>query len=177
MAVAGMGVPTTVAATRDRAPAPVRLRPTVTARVTSFSVPSTTSFPPLRDFPSSGHALNAPRQVILIAEDDASVRMTLEFVLEDEGYDVVCVEDGEEALRVARDRLPDLILLDQKMPKMEGKEVLSALKVDGPTADIPVLVLTGMERGTSNDWHGATFVGKPFSPDELIQKIRTALSR
>lgn len=148
--------------------------------MTWSGVSSTTSFPrsqgfPADGFPSSGLTLSSQRRVILIAEDDASVRMTLEFVLQDEGYDVLCVEDGEEALRVARERLPDLILLDQKMPKMEGKEVLSALKGGATTSGIPVFVVTGMERGTSSDWYGATFVGKPFSPEELIQKIRAAL--
>lgn len=101
--------------------------------------------------------------------------MTLEFVLEDEGYEVLSVIDGEEALRVARERIPDLILLDQKMPKMEGKEVLRALRQLEDTSDIPVLVLTGMDRGPAADWYGATFVGKPFSPEELLKKIRVAL--
>ncbi len=101
--------------------------------------------------------------------------MTLEFVLEDEGYEVLSVEDGEEALRMARERIPDLILLDHKMPKMEGKDVLKALKGSEETSGIPVLVLTGMERGPASEWVGATFVGKPFSPEELLQKIRVAL--
>lgn len=101
--------------------------------------------------------------------------MTLEFVLEDEGYEVLSVEDGEAALSVARDRIPDLILLDHKMPKMEGKDVLKALRGSEETSGIPVLVLTGMERGPGADWVGATFVGKPFSPEELLQKIRAAL--
>lgn len=113
--------------------------------------------------------------VVLVAEDDASVRMTIEFVLKDEGFVVLLAENGEEALRVAQDSLPDVILLDQVMPKMDGKEVLMALRSHGPTSEIPVLVLTGMTRGAPGDWPGAHFVGKPFSPDALVDRIRKVL--
>ncbi len=114
--------------------------------------------------------------MVLIAEDDASVRLTLELVLEDEGYEVVCVEDGAEALRIAFERVPDVILLDQRMPKMEGSEVIAALRDEAPTRSIPVFVLTGMDRSRSNDWGDAVFIGKPFSPEVLLQKIRAAIS-
>jgi DNA-binding response OmpR family regulator len=117
------------------------------------------------------------KPLILIAEDDPSVRMTLEFVLEDEGFDVLMAEDGEAALRAAGDRIPDVILLDQMMPKMDGKQVLSALKQDEATSAIPVLVLSGMARGAEEDWPGAHFVGKPFSPEDLIERIREVISR
>jgi two-component system, OmpR family, phosphate regulon response regulator PhoB len=113
--------------------------------------------------------------VVLVAEDDASVRMTLEFVLADEGFEVHLAEDGEEALLMAQKLVPDIILLDQIMPKMGGKEVLKALRSDEITSDIPVLVLTGMARGAPEEWPGAHFVGKPFNPDELIHRIRQAL--
>ena len=114
-------------------------------------------------------------QVVLVAEDDPSVRMTIEFVLKDEGFDVLLAEDGEEALRLALDSPPDVILLDQIMPKMDGKEVLAALRKDPSTQDIPVFVLTGMARGLESDWPGAIFIGKPFSPDTLVDRIREVL--
>ena len=109
---------------------------------------------------------------VLVAEDDRSVRMTIEFVLEDEGFEVHMAEDGEEALRKAKELLPDVILLDQIMPKMDGKEVFAALRADEATRSIPVVVLTGMSRGSANDWPGAHFVGKPFAPEELVDRIR-----
>lgn len=112
---------------------------------------------------------------VLVAEDDASVRMTIEFVLKDEGFDVLLAGDGEEALQVAKESLPDVILLDQIMPKMDGKECLTALRDHPSTSAIPVLVLTGMARGEPQDWPGAHFVGKPFSPEVLVQRIRTIL--
>jgi two-component system alkaline phosphatase synthesis response regulator PhoP len=115
------------------------------------------------------------RPKVLIAEDDPSVRMTLEFVLEDEGFSVLMAEDGIEALRIAGEELPDVILLDQMMPKMDGKRVLDALRSTDATRRIPVLVLTGMGRDTEEEWAGAQFVGKPFSPDDLIERIRGVL--
>ena len=109
---------------------------------------------------------------VLVAEDDRSVRMTIEFVLEDEGFEVHLAADGEEALQKALEILPDVILLDQIMPKMDGKEVLAALRADDSTRSIPVVVLTGMARGAPSEWPGAHFVGKPFAPEELVEQIR-----
>ena len=113
---------------------------------------------------------------VLVAEDDASVRLTIEFVLQDEGFEVFLAEDGEQALKIAQAELPDVILLDQIMPKLDGKQVLQALRADDSTKDIPVFVLTGMARGAPEEWPGARFVGKPFSPDELVLMIRERLS-
>lgn len=116
------------------------------------------------------------RPLVLVAEDDFNVRLTLEIVLEDEGFEILLAADGEEALRQARDSHPDVILLDQIMPKLDGKQVLHALRADEATRDIPVLVLSGMERGVPADWPGAQFVGKPFSPEDLVRRIRAVLA-
>jgi two-component system, OmpR family, phosphate regulon response regulator PhoB len=115
------------------------------------------------------------RPAVLIAEDDASVRMTLQFVLEDEGFRVIVAEDGEIALRLSLEERPDVILLDQVMPKMDGKAVLAALRSDDATKSIPVFVLTGMARGAGHDWPGAHFIGKPFNPEYLVDRIRHVL--
>ncbi len=113
--------------------------------------------------------------VVLVAEDDPSIRLALEFLLKYEGFQVVFAEDGAKALEVAKNDLPDVILLDHVMPKMDGKEVYAALKDHDATSSIPVLVLTGMARTDAEDWQGADFVGKPFSPDELVRRIRAVL--
>ena len=121
------------------------------------------------------------KPLVLVAEDDAGVRMTLEFVLTDEGFEVVSAEDGEQALNLALELSPDAILLDGRMPKLTGKEVLTALRALESTADIPVFVLTGMDPAFENaggaeaEWPGAHFVGKPFDPEELVEGIRRAL--
>ncbi len=121
------------------------------------------------------------KPLVLIAEDDAGVRMTLEFVLADEGFEVLAAEDGEQALNLALERSPDAILLDGMMPKMTGKQVLTALRALKATADTPVFVLTGMDPvfenagGADAEWPGAHFIGKPFDPDELVEGIRRVL--
>jgi CheY-like chemotaxis protein len=115
------------------------------------------------------------KPIVLVAEDDASVRMTIEFVLQDEGFEVVLAADGEQALRLAKKMLPHVILLDQVMPKLDGHGVLSALRDDEATRGIPVFVLTGMSR-SQGDWPGAHFVGKPFSPDDLVERIRETIA-
>ncbi len=115
------------------------------------------------------------RERILVAEDDPGVRMTIGFVLEDEGFDVVFAFDGEAALELAKLERPDLILLDQMMPKLDGKQVLTRLRSDETTRDIPVLVVTGMGSATAEEWPGADLIGKPFSPDALVDRIRSAL--
>ncbi|MGH2777101.1 MAG: response regulator [Actinomycetota bacterium] len=124
------------------------------------------------------------RPVILVAEDDESVRMTLEFVLEDEGFEVLTAADGREALGTALTRVPDAILLDQMMPKLNGKQVLDALQLREETRSIPVFILSGMdpslrlpgvEGDIADQWAGAQFVGKPFDPEELVASIRRAL--
>ena len=121
------------------------------------------------------------KPLVLIAEDDAGVRMTLEFVLADEGFEVLSAEDGEQALNLALERSPDAILLDGMMPKMTGKQVLTALRALKSTAQTPVFVLTGMDPafenagGADSEWPGANFIGKPFDPDELVEGIRRVL--
>jgi DNA-binding response OmpR family regulator len=116
------------------------------------------------------------RPVVLVVEDDASVRMTLSFVLEDEGFAVLEAEDGEEALRLATSERPNVILLDSVMPKLGGPQVLAALKENEATSEIPVFILSGMTPRADTEWAGAHFIGKPFSPDELVTKIRGVLS-
>jgi CheY-like chemotaxis protein len=113
--------------------------------------------------------------LVLIAEDDPTVRMTIEFVLEGEGFRTLVAADGEEALQLATSELPDVILLDQSMPKIEGKQVVASLRRQEQTREIPVLVLSGRSWGSAEEWPGAEFIGKPFQPEELLARIRRAL--
>jgi CheY-like chemotaxis protein len=81
---------------------------------------------------------------ILLVEDSKFLRMASERALARAGYEVISAGDGEEALRLAREKLPDLMLLDMLLPKMSGPDVLMALKKDPLTKAIPVVVITGM---------------------------------
>ena len=84
------------------------------------------------------------KTTILLVEDSRIQRLTNERVLLKAGYTVLNAGDGEEALRVARKSIPDIILLDMLLPKLGGREVMQALKRDPPTARIPILVFSGL---------------------------------
>jgi CheY-like chemotaxis protein len=81
---------------------------------------------------------------VLLVEDSKFLRMTSERSLIKAGYEVSTAADGEEALRMANEKLPDVILLDMLLPKLSGPDVLRALKKSPATAPIPVIVLTSL---------------------------------
>jgi DNA-binding response OmpR family regulator len=81
---------------------------------------------------------------ILLVEDSTTVLMQNAWLLQECGYDVICAQDGEMALRMARENMPDLILLDMMLPIMSGADVLLQLKKAPETAEIPVVVLSNL---------------------------------
>lgn len=81
---------------------------------------------------------------ILLVEDSQPIRRENQSVLQKAGYEVICAEDGESALRLAREKKPDLILLDMILPKVSGPDVLRRLKADVATMEIPVVVLSSL---------------------------------
>jgi DNA-binding response OmpR family regulator len=81
---------------------------------------------------------------ILLVEDSKPIRRANESALLKAGYEVICAEDGESALELAREHHPELILLDMILPKMSGPEVLKELKADTATSGIPVVVLSSL---------------------------------
>jgi CheY-like chemotaxis protein len=83
---------------------------------------------------------------ILLVEDSKFLRLATERALARAGYEVSSAADGEQALHLAREKLPDLMLLDMLLPKVSGPDVLVALKKDPRTKAIPVVVLTGMSQ-------------------------------
>jgi CheY-like chemotaxis protein len=83
---------------------------------------------------------------ILLVEDSKFLRLATERALARAGYEVSSAVDGEEALLMARQKMPDLILLDMLLPKMSGPDVLKALKLDPATQPIPVVVMTGLSQ-------------------------------
>jgi CheY-like chemotaxis protein len=83
---------------------------------------------------------------VLLVDDSKFLRMANERALSRAGYEVSTAADGEEALKVANDKLPDVILLDMLLPKISGPNVLKALKANPATRDIPVIVLTSLSQ-------------------------------
>lgn len=123
------------------------------------------------DLSATDRALGRPR--VLVAEDDPSIRLTIKYILIDEGYEVVFAEDGREAVELARKNPPDVMLLDQMMPRLSGREVLRELRDDPSTSSIPVVMLTGLAGGDATEWPGARFIAKPFDPAALIHSIKS----
>jgi len=118
---------------------------------------------------------------VLLAEDDRFLRRAAEARLRQHGLEVLTAVDGEEALRVARAEHPDLVLLDVVMPKLQGFEVLKALKQDDATARIPVIVLSNL--GQERDVEQATALGAVaflvkanLSLQDLVQRVDAVLA-
>ena len=121
-----------------------------------------------------------PRRILLV-EDDRFLRKAAETTLKQQGYTVITAADGEEALRVARSAPPDLILLDVIMPKLNGFQVLDALKKDPTTAHIPVIILSnlGQDRDVQQAMEaGATayFIKADLSLQALVQRVGETLA-
>ena len=122
----------------------------------------------------------AERHKILVVDDEADVLLLCRVNLEFEGYEVVEAGDGEAAIRKVAAERPDVILLDVMMPKMDGWQVLAALKADPDTADIPVVMLTAkvQDQDQIRGWSGgaADYITKPFSPLALSQVLENVLN-
>src|ERR1044071_6362192 len=84
----------------------------------------------------------SPQWRVLIADDDPYIRQLLELALSEAGYEVTSAIDGYELVRLAQDRPPSLILVDQAMPRMDGYEAIRQLRNDTRTAHVPMLILT-----------------------------------
>ncbi|MFQ5662465.1 MAG: response regulator [Terriglobia bacterium] len=119
---------------------------------------------------------------ILLAEDEEDIQRLATLGLEHGGESqVLLASDGEECLALARLERPDVILLDVKMPKLDGFETCQRLKADAATKDIPVVFLTAsaqereMQRGLAMGAIGYLF--KPFDPVQLLREVRALLTR
>lgn len=117
---------------------------------------------------------------VLLVEDDSFLLNMYATKFEVENFDVVTAEDGEKGLAAAKEKLPDIILLDIMMPKMDGFEVIKALKSDHSTQGIPVILLTNLnqkeevEKGLAM---GAIdyLIKAHFMPSEVVEKVKEIL--
>ncbi|MBK9712110.1 MAG: response regulator [Kouleothrix sp.] len=118
---------------------------------------------------------------ILIADDESAVRQLLELVLTGQGYEVALATNGEQLVRMAQERVPDLVLIDLMMPQLDGYEAIRQLRNDTRTAHLPMLILTakstledvviGFETGADD------YITKPFNIPELLARIKSHLRR
>jgi CheY-like chemotaxis protein len=93
-----------------------------------------------------GGGVTIPNSKVLLVEDSKFLRLSNERVLTKAGYEVSTAADGEEALRIAGEKLPDIILLDMMLPKLSGPDVLRKLKENPTTSAIPVIVLSSLSQ-------------------------------
>jgi DNA-binding response OmpR family regulator len=118
---------------------------------------------------------------ILIAEDERDIRDLITFTLGFAGYEVVAAANGEEALSLARQEVPDLILMDVRMPRMTGYEACAEMKKDDRLKDIPVIFLSA--KGQDTEIQAGLQAGaqeyllKPFAPDQLTARIQAVLAQ
>jgi DNA-binding response OmpR family regulator len=123
----------------------------------------------------------AGQPLVLVADDDPDILSLVSFRLERAGYDVVTAADGEEALRVALDRSPDLAVLDVMMPRLTGYDVTREIRQNDSLRQMPIILLTarvqeadvarGFEAGADD------YIKKPFSPQELRARVQAVLGR
>jgi two-component system, OmpR family, response regulator len=119
--------------------------------------------------------------LVLIADDDPHIRDVLVFALEKAGMAVLQAADGMEALALALERKPDILILDITMPKLDGLDVCRRLRNHPDGADLPILFLSSrdeeVDRIVGLEIGGDDYVTKPFSPREITARIQAILKR
>jgi two-component system, OmpR family, alkaline phosphatase synthesis response regulator PhoP len=115
---------------------------------------------------------------VLVVDDDAKTVELVKLYLNRDGYRVITSGDGNEALRMARESFPDLIVLDLMLPGMSGLEICRTLREE---SDVPIIMLTALttddDRLKGLDLGADDYVTKPFSPRELAARVRAVLRR
>ncbi len=113
---------------------------------------------------------------ILVADDDHKVSFLMQVKLEGKGYQVLTAKDGEEALEKVKKEKPDLLILDVRMPKLDGDQVYMTLRSNPDTKKLPILMLTGLRTESEIEaGHEENIFAKPVDFDKLFVKIRQLL--
>ena len=116
---------------------------------------------------------------VLLADDDPGLRRLIGTTLGTEDFDLLQADDGEQALQIARQQHPELVLLDVNMPKLDGFEVCRHLKSEPETSGIKVVMLTArseeVDRARGREAGADEYFTKPFSPVQLLNKVYALL--
>ncbi len=118
-----------------------------------------------------------PDPLILLVDDYADSREMYAEYLEILGFQVLQAADGEEALRVAAEKLPDVVLMDLGLPGLDGREATRRLKAGADTGKIPVIIMSGMPPEYARTAGADAYVTKPCPPETLVTEIRKLLGR
>ena len=120
------------------------------------------------------------KKKILIADDEPNIRILVSSML-GKDYTVIGASDGEEAINIARDSKPDLILMDILMPKVDGYIACHAIKTDPATKAIPVVMLTAvgyeLNKRLAEEVGADGYITKPFSPQDLLDTIDRCVTK
>ncbi len=117
------------------------------------------------------------KKKILAVDDEKHMLRLIQYNLSNSGFDVIMASNGEEAIIKAVSEKPDLILLDIKMPGMDGYEVCAAIKKNPVTSQIPVIFVSIMADDEKTKAIGAnSYILKPFTPDVLIKEVLEVLA-
>ena len=124
---------------------------------------------------SVGEAAPSGRKCVLVVDDSLSARRALAQFIQDCGYEARSARDGLEAAQIAAGRLPDLVIADMEMPRMNGIELTSYVRGAPALGDLPIIMITS--RSTAKHREQATSAGvnayltKPFADDELLEQV------
>ena len=118
---------------------------------------------------------------VLVIDDDPVILELLRVNFEIEGFDVICATDGEDGLRRAQADRPDVVISDIMMPRRDGLQLLTELKADPATENLPVILLSAKAQ-KSEVQHGIDmgaddYITKPFDPLELIDRLNAVVAR
>lgn len=117
---------------------------------------------------------------ILIVDDEQDIVESLKFVLETSNYTCYCAYNGEDGLRLAKDIVPDLIILDVMMPKINGYKISRLLKYDAKYKNIPILMVTARsqeeDKLIGEETGADEYITKPFELDEVVKKVEQYLN-
>ncbi|MET4163013.1 two-component system alkaline phosphatase synthesis response regulator PhoP [Marinobacterium sp. MBR-111] len=118
---------------------------------------------------------------VLVVDDEPNILLSLEFLMQQAGFEVTTAEDAEQAQVLISQQVPDLILLDISLPGMSGFDLLEQLRADEATRSLPVVMLTAHGREVEKEkgmaLGASDYITKPFSTRELVSRVQALLDR